>query len=116
ARYFAMPFPQMFKIDSVKVKDPKKIVFQSKDSILGGYYAIIYNERSRVLDFLLDNGMNFKITTDTAQSKNKMHVDGSLDNQLHFGMGKVTEPYLPKLQENAADTPKVRALQMEMGK
>lgn len=116
ARYFAMPFPQMYKIDSVKVKDPKKIVFQSKDSILGGYYAIIYNNRTRVLDFLLDNGMNFKIFADTAQTKSKMKVEGSLDNELHFGMSKATTPYLSQLQQYANDTPKLKSIQMEMGK
>ena len=115
ARYFALPYPSMFKIDSVKVTNPKKIVFQSKDSILGGYYAIIYNNRSRIYDFLLDNGMNFKIHLDTAMTKSKMRIEGSLDNELHLGLSQVTDKYVPELQKNTADSAKMKQLQQELG-
>lgn len=114
-RYFAKPFPSLFKMDSVIVKDRNKIVFESKEEILGGFYAIIYNNRNKVLDFVLDNGTKMVINTDTTAKRAITTVKGSLDNEINFNLGKIGEKYDAEFEAAKNDTAKLRKLQEKVG-
>lgn len=115
-RYFAKPYPSLFKVDSVIVKDKHKIVFESKEEILGGFYAIIYNNRNKVFDFVLDNGNKMVFHTDTTAKRTHTTVKGSLDNEINIDLGKIGEKYDGEFAALQNDTTKLKALQTKIGK
>lgn len=69
AHYFGKSLPTIYKMDSSRVTDKHKAVFESRDSMLGGIYMVIYNRNSRVAEFLLDNGNNFSMSIDNDENK-----------------------------------------------
>lgn len=115
-RYYGKPFPTLIKVDSVKVTNPKKITFQSKEEITGGFHAIVFNDRTKVLEFLLDNGSNFSIQTDTAAKRSNSKVTGSKDNELNFKLGAISEKYETEYMNPDLDSAARVALQMKIGK
>ncbi len=116
-RYFARPFPSLFKIDSVQVTgNKKKIVFESKDSILGGFYAIIFSNRTKVLDFILDNGYNMVIHTDTTGKRSNTTVKGNLDNEINIALGRISEKYEADLEKTKNDTLAFKKIQEKIAK
>jgi thiol-disulfide isomerase/thioredoxin len=61
AHFYAKNLPTIFTVDSAKMLPNNKVVFQKKDSILGGIYLIVYNHRSKIVEFVLNNGDDFSI-------------------------------------------------------
>jgi thiol-disulfide isomerase/thioredoxin len=61
AHFYAKNLPTIFTVDSAKVSSNKTVLFQKKDSILGGIYLIVYNHRSKIVEFVLNNGDDFSI-------------------------------------------------------
>lgn len=115
-RYFAKPYPSLFKVDSVIVKDRNKVVFESKDEILGGFYAIIFNNRNKVFDFLLDNGSKMAFQIDTTAKRTTTTVKGSLDNEINIKLGQIGEKYDSDFLAAQGDSAKLVAVQQKVGK
>lgn len=118
ARYYGKPFPTVFKMDSLALNDQNRtsFTFQSKDKILGGFYVLIFNNRTKVLDFLLDNGYKMTIETDTTGKRMNSTVKGNLDNELNFELGKIGEEYEAKFEAVKGDTLGLRKLQENITK
>ena len=57
ARYFAKPPPTIYKIDSGKVLNKRTAIIETKDSILGGIYMVLFDKNSKYQDILVDNGL-----------------------------------------------------------
>lgn len=69
AHYFGKNLPTIYKMDSAKVVNKRTAVFESRDSILGGIYMVIYSHNSKLSEFLLDNGSNFTVTINNSGDK-----------------------------------------------
>jgi thiol-disulfide isomerase/thioredoxin len=69
AHYFGKNLPTIYKTDSAKVVNKRTAVFESKDSLLGGIYMVIYSHNSKLVEFLLDNGNNFAVTINNSGEK-----------------------------------------------
>lgn len=117
ARYYGKPFPTVFKMDSVMLdnKNRKKVVFESREKILGGFYVIIFNNRTKVMDFLLDNGYKMTIDLDTTGKRVNSTVKGSQDNEINFELGRIGERYDEAFSKVGGDTAKLRQLQDKIG-
>lgn len=61
AHYFGKSLPTIYKTDSAYLNKQGQVVFNSKDSILGGIYIIMMGDKSTFFEFLLDNGDNMSI-------------------------------------------------------
>lgn len=61
AHYYARNLPTIFTVDSAKVMPGKQAIFQKKDSVLGGLYMVVYKHRSKVVEFVLNNGDDFSV-------------------------------------------------------
>lgn len=75
AHYFGKTLPTIYKVDSASVVGKHKAVFESKDSVLGGIYMVIYSHNSKLTEFLLDNGNNFAATIDNSGEKKMETVE-----------------------------------------
>jgi len=75
AHYFGKHLPTIYKSDSAIVTNKRKITFESKQEFLGGIYMLIYNNNSKITEFILDNGDNFEINIDNSPNK-KSEYDG----------------------------------------
>lgn len=75
AHYFGKHLPTIYKSDSARVLNKRKVVFDSKKRLLGGIYMVIYNNNSRITEFILDNGNSFEINIDNSTGK-KSELDG----------------------------------------
>jgi hypothetical protein len=74
AHYFGKGLPTIYKMDSARVVK-RTVVFERKDSILGGIYMVIYNHNSKLSDFLLDNGNNFTMIIDNNGEKKPDYLE-----------------------------------------
>jgi len=61
AHFYGKNLPTIFTVDSAKMTPGKTALFQKKDSILGGIYLIVYNHRSKIVEFVLNDGDAFSI-------------------------------------------------------
>ena len=103
AHYFGKGLPRVYRTDSAKVIDGNKAVFQSKDSILGGIYMVMYNKNAAFNQLLLDNGYKFKMNI------NKDGVTdfvGNDENELFekhekfvANMGKKRQVFIDKMKD-----------------
>lgn len=66
AHYYAKSFPTVYRVDSAKVMHHNQAVFETKDSVLGGIYMVLYKKNSKTAEFLLDNGDKFEMNIDTS--------------------------------------------------
>lgn len=80
-RYYCKP-TNTLKFDSASRRPDGSYHFKSTDSFTGGIYWIVFNNKSRKLDFLLDNGYKFKIIVDTTDLIRNTKFEGSKDNEL----------------------------------
>jgi hypothetical protein len=63
AHYFAKPLPTIYKTDSGRVLNKRKVIIESQDSVLGGIYMILFNNKSAFTELLINNGDQFVILT-----------------------------------------------------
>lgn len=113
ARYFAKPPPTIYKIDSGKVVGKRTAVIETRDSILGGIYMVLFANNSKYTDILVDNGVDFEITIDTANMPTGNVFKGSEENTRHTAFQKEAEQFGKQVQaiqaemataKNAADS------------
>lgn len=89
AHYYAKGFPTIYKVDSAKVDNEKQeVIFQSKDSILGGVYLILINENSQYFEFLLDNGDHFEVFADSTKLPLGVTFKNSIANEKYMQMNE----------------------------
>ncbi len=80
AHYYAKPLPTIYKTDSARVINKRTAVIQSKDSVLGGIYMILFDNRSRYTEFILDNGNSMEMTIDTTDMPAYISFKNSPEN------------------------------------
>lgn len=87
----------LIKADSAKVSQQKKIVFERKQKITGGSYLLAFNRNTRFIEFLLDNGASFSITTDTGSKAGgivdpgKISFSNSPENSRYLAYNKLMD-------------------------
>lgn len=125
AHYYAKSFPTVYKTDSAKVVNGKTAVFDSRDSVLGGIYMIIYNNNSKITEFLMDNGDQFEMSIDTSSSLAGTTFKNSSVNTSYLEYQKFLTEYGPKRQalmkeyenaKDAKDSQKIQKKSEAMGK
>ena len=84
AHYYAKSFPTVYKTDSAKVIDRHTAVFENKDSILGGIYLILFDEKGKFFDFVLNNGDKMAITVDTLDMPKNIVFKNSPENTRYM--------------------------------
>lgn len=116
AHYYAKSFPTVYKVDSAKVENGTKAVFQNKDSVLGGIYMVLYKKNSKTAEFLLDNGDKFDMTIDTSGMPKGISFKGSAQNENYVAYEEYLRQYGQKRQKlvdeiktakNAVDSQKI---------
>jgi len=84
AHYLGKGLPTIFKIDSVKMQPGHKVVFEKKDTVLGGIYLVIFNKNTQYTEFLLNNGDQFAIAISEEEGRLKATTKNSPENARYF--------------------------------
>jgi hypothetical protein len=83
AHYFGKSLPTIFKCDSAKMTPNHKIVFESKDTVLGGIYMVIYRHNTQVTEFILNNGDNLALAITHTGGKTGVTFQNSPENMRY---------------------------------
>ncbi len=87
AHYYAKGLPTIYKVDSARVDNKKQqVIFQRKDSLLGGVYLVLLNNNSQYFEILLDNGDAFEVQADTARLPLGLTFKNSTANERYMEM------------------------------
>jgi hypothetical protein len=125
AHYYAKPLPTIYKTDSAKVINKRKAIIETKDSVLGGIYMVLFDNRSKFTEFILQNGDEFGINVDTLDMPANISFKNSPENTRYveyekflMGYGKKQQAYMEELKtaKNAADTQSIRDRSAKTGK
>jgi len=117
AHYYAKPLPTIYKTDSGRVVNKRSVVIETKDSVLGGIYMILFSNRSKFTEFVLNNGDNYTINIDTTDMPRSTIFKTSAENTRYVDYEKYLMEYGKKQQafsdelktaKNAADSQAVR--------
>lgn len=103
AHYYAKSFPTVYKVDSAKVINQNQAVFDSKDSVLGGIYMLIYRNNTKTAEFLLDNGDRFSLSVDTSGKPEGIHFTNSPENNKYATYESHLNEYGQKRQALATE-------------
>lgn len=80
AHYFGKPLPTIYKADSAKVDKNGLAVLESKENTLGGIYMILFEDKARYFEFLLNNGDNYTINVTAKDITGTLKFTGSPEN------------------------------------
>ena len=80
AHAYAKPLPDVYKIDSGRVVNKRTVVIDSKDSVLGGMYMILFHRNSQLVNIILNNGDHFSMNVDTTDIPGNTMFSGSDEN------------------------------------
>lgn len=117
AHYYAKPLPTIYKTDSARVINKRSAVIQSKDSVLGGIYMILFDNRAKYMEFVLNNGDNMTMDIDTTNLPSNITFKNSPENSRYveyekylMGFGKKQQQFMEEMKtaKNAADTQTIR--------
>lgn len=117
AHYYAKPLPTIYKTDSARVINKRSAVIESKDSVLGGIYMILFDNRARYMEFVLNNGDNMTMDIDTTNLPSNISFKNSPENSRYIeyekylmGFGKKQQQFMEEMKtaKNAADTQAIR--------
>jgi thiol-disulfide isomerase/thioredoxin len=117
AHYYAKPLPTIYKTDSAKVINKRKAIIEAKDSTLGGIYMILFDNRSKFAEFILQNGDELAMNIDTVDMPANITFKNSPENSRYveyekflMGYGKKQQAYIDEMKtaKNAADTQGIR--------
>jgi thiol-disulfide isomerase/thioredoxin len=117
AHYYAKPLPTIYKTDSARIIGKRTAVIESKDSTLGGIYMLLFDNRMRYTEFVLNNGDEMGITVDTTNMPANISFTNSPENSRYveyqkvlMTYGKKQQGYMEELKKarNAADTQALR--------
>ncbi|KAA2245124.1 DUF5106 domain-containing protein [Chitinophaga agrisoli] len=111
--------------DSAIVDATGTAVLKNKEALPGGIYLIVFPDKQRYFEMLLDKNQVFTISVDTSDLIGKTVYKTSPENDLFLGYNRFLSSLAPKtarIQQElaaahtAADTAKVRPLQTELNK
>lgn len=95
--------------DTLKVDSQGRMTIDRKEKYDGGIYLIVIPNK-KYFEFIMDEGQNFSIETDTTDFIKNMKIKGSSENELFYqylnfinGKGKEVEPLkkaLDKVKDN----------------
>ena len=117
AHYYAKPLPTIYKTDSGRVVNKRTVVIESKDSVLGGVYMILFANRAKFTEFVLNNGDTYTMTIDTTDMPKNISFKTSEENSRYVEYERFLIDYGSKQQKmieglktakNAADTQALR--------
>ncbi|WP_118952349.1 TlpA family protein disulfide reductase [Taibaiella helva] len=117
AHYYAKALPTIYKTDSGRVINKRTAIIESKDSVLGGIYLLLFDNRTKFTEFILNNGDAMTINVDTTDMPANITFKGSEENTRYvayekflMGYGKKQQALIEELKsaKSAADTQKVR--------
>lgn len=117
AHYYAKPLPTIYKTDSAKVINKRTAVIDSRDSVLGGIYMILFAERSKYVELILDNGSTMEMTIDTVNMPANITFKNSPENSryvtyeqylMDYGKKQVALNEEIKTAKSSADTQAIR--------
>lgn len=92
AKYFGKGYPQVYKVAETEVNNQTIAHFKSEDSILGGYYLILFKNNEYFFELILDDGDQFEIIVDTtAFPKNIQYKNSSQNTDYVKYVNKVSE-------------------------
>jgi len=124
AHYYAKP-PTIYKVDSARILNKRKAVIETKDSVLGGIYVLLFENRSRYVEFILNNGDELTVHVDTTHMPFNLSFGNSPENNRYVdyekflaGYGKKQQALMEELKKakTAADTQSVRERSAKVGK
>jgi thiol-disulfide isomerase/thioredoxin len=125
AHYYAKPLPTIYKTDSARVINKRTAVIESRDSVLGGIYMLLFSNKSKYIEFILDNGNQMEISVDTTDLPSNIAFKNSPENTRYLEYEKFLVSYSRKQQalfdelktaKTAADTQAVRDKSAKMSK
>ncbi len=125
AHYFAKPLPTIYKTDSAKVINKRTAVIESKDSVLGGIYLILFANKGKYVEFILDNGNKMEMTIDTMDMPANISFKNSPENTRYVTYEKYLMEYGKQQQElmegmkeagTAADSQALKTKSMALAK
>lgn len=125
AHYYAKPLPTIYKTDSAKVINKRKAIIETRDSTLGGIYMVLFDNRSKFAEFILQNGDEFGINIDTVNMPANITFKNSPENTRYveyekflMDYGKKQQVYIEELKtaKNAADTQAIKDRSAKTGK
>lgn len=117
AHYYAKPLPTIYKTDSARIINKRKAVIESGDSTLGGIYMLLFDNRSKFTEFILQNGDAMTINVDTLDMPANITFKNSPENSRYVeyekflvGYGRKQQEYMEAIKraKNAADTQAIR--------
>jgi thiol-disulfide isomerase/thioredoxin len=117
AHYYAKPLPTIYKTDSGRVINKRTVVIESKDSVFGGVYMILFANKSKFTEFILNNGDAYTMTIDTTDMPKNVSFKTSEENSRYVEYERFLIDYGEKQQKfiealksakNAADTQSLR--------
>lgn len=83
AKYFGTGYPQVYKVADAEVKNGTSAHFKSTDSILGGFYLILFNENQQFFELILDDGDAMTVMVDTIDFPKKIAFKNSPENEAY---------------------------------
>jgi len=89
--YFGKHLPTVYRQDSARVTGKRKVVFESSKEQLGGVFMVVYNHNSKLAEFLLNNGDNFRFTVDNSSGNSGLSFTGSPENERYMAYNKLME-------------------------
>jgi peroxiredoxin len=114
ARYYG---DKQYIVDSAKVNDKGEVVFKGEEKWPQGVYIFVPPGKGRYFDFVMDEGQNFSIETDTADFIRSMKIKGSEENKFFYeyqnfmsGKSKQIEPLqtqYKRLKDTNKDSAKI---------
>jgi thiol-disulfide isomerase/thioredoxin len=117
AHYYAKPLPTIYKTDSARVTGKRTAIIESADSVLGGIYMILFDNRMKFTEFILNNGDAMTINIDTTDMPSNISFKNSPENsryveyeKLLVSYGKQQQGYMEELKKakTTADTQALR--------
>lgn len=125
AHYYAKPLPTIYKTDSGRVINKRTAVIESKDSTLGGIYLLLFYNRSKFTEFILENGDEMTINVDTVDMPANISFKNSPENSRYveyekflMAYGKKQQGFMEELKKakTPADTAAIRDKSAKAGK
>jgi thiol-disulfide isomerase/thioredoxin len=122
AHYYAKPLPTIYKTDSGRVVNKRTVIIESKDSVFGGVYMILFANRSKFTEFILNNGDAYTINIDTTDMPKNISFKTSEENSRYVDYERFLIDYGARQQKfseglkNAKTTADTQALRDQSGK
>ena len=89
-------------VDSAAINNSGVAVFKGPNKLLGGIYVIVMPGKQARVEFLVDKGQNFTLTTDLSDIINKTVITGSNDNAAYQQYQKFVAVKGKQMQDESA--------------